>query len=170
MSTKRVLLVDDDPDLRMLVEAYLKGAGYEVSSAVDGLSCLIKAQQARPDLVILDLGLPAGDGMTALQRLRTNTHFAQTPVLVLSARSAAEWRDKAIQQGASAYLQKPVDKQTLLESASKLLGCEPAPALPVRGQLGCPHCGGSLESLKVALDEATIAAIARAVRSEETPR
>ena len=78
----RILLVDDDPDVQMLYTAHLEAAGYHVRSACDGTSCLVAARRDRPDLVILDLGLPAGDGETALRNMRATSELRNVPVLI----------------------------------------------------------------------------------------
>ena len=117
--------MDDDPDVQMLYTAHLQAEGYQVRSACDGISCLIAAQRDHPDLIILDLGLPAGDGETALQNIRASADLARVPVLVLSGREAEEWAEHLILSGASAYLQKPVFPETLNATVAQLLAGEP---------------------------------------------
>jgi DNA-binding response OmpR family regulator len=157
MNGKYILIVDDDRELRMILEVYLKNSGYEVGWASDGLGCMMKSRLKRPDLVILDLGLPGGDGLTALSRMRNNTHIGYVPVLVLSARDADEWRPRALEMGANAYLQKPIDKATLLNAVTNLLGEAGSHAPDAAGEVACPHCGGSLEGLRIGFDTTSAA-------------
>jgi len=165
MANKRVLVVDDDKDVRALLNVYLEQGGYEVSFATDGLSCIMQAQQERPDLIVLDLGLPAGDGLSALQRLRKMHAFAQTPVLVLSARDAATWEPRAIEEGANAYLEKPIDPVRFNAAVDGFLRIEPAlPQDSSSCSATCPHCGEALEALSVKLHPEAIEELARALR------
>jgi chemotaxis family two-component system sensor histidine kinase/response regulator PixL len=80
------------------------------------------------DLIILDLGLPAGDGFVVLGRFKTNTYVAMIPVLVVSARDAHANRERALKAGARAYLQKPWNDTDLLANISQLLGPLPVAA------------------------------------------
>jgi two-component system KDP operon response regulator KdpE len=146
MDKKRILLVDDDPDMLAMLELFLTGAGYGVASAKDGMSCVSRVQKERPDLVVLDLGLPAGDGLATLGRLRGLMPSAETPVLVLTAREGSAWREKAMDAGANAYMRKPVGRDTLLAQVGALLGDSPA---SVEGSPSCPHCGGPIPSAPI---------------------
>jgi CheY-like chemotaxis protein len=86
------------------------------------LSSLSQAQTHKPDLIILDLGLPAGDGFVVLDRLRALPHLAVIPVIVVSARDPVANRDRALKAGARAFLQKPVDNDKLLDLIDECLG------------------------------------------------
>ena len=83
--------------------------------------------QEQPDLIILDLALPGGDGFTVLERLRTNQKTALIPVIVLTAKSQS-LEDRALREGAAAFFQKPADNSALLEAIEKCL--PPANAAP----------------------------------------
>jgi DNA-binding response OmpR family regulator len=85
------------------------------------------ARKENPDLILLDLGLPAGDGFVVLERLRAITQLATIPVVVVSARPAQVHADKALESGASAFLQKPVDNDLLLQTIREVLGEEAGP-------------------------------------------
>jgi len=113
---KKILVVDDDSDIRLGLNIRLRASGYATAFAADGVTAVSMARTERPDLILLDLGLPAGDGFQVLERLKTNTELAHTPVIVLSASDAEanEWR--AVKAGAAGYLQKPVDDEDLLEA------------------------------------------------------
>jgi DNA-binding response OmpR family regulator len=122
MREKTILIVDDDPDVRLSLNIRLKANGYKVIFAVDGVASIAEARKHMPDLIILDLGLPAGDGFTVLERLKTNDSLSLIPVIVVSARDANANRDRVLKAGAKAYLQKPVDNAHLLSAIRQVLG------------------------------------------------
>ncbi|WP_375424122.1 response regulator [uncultured Friedmanniella sp.] len=106
-----ILAVDDDPALLRTLTINLRARGYEVETAGDGRSALQVVAERMPDLVLLDLGLPDIDGVSVLTRLRT---FAAVPVLVLSARHAADDKVEALDLGADDYVTKPFGMEELL--------------------------------------------------------
>jgi CheY-like chemotaxis protein len=89
--------------------------------AEDAISATAALVTERPDLVILDLGLPAGDGFVVMERLRKSDRLANIPVIVLTGRELAGNRDRALQAGATAFFQKPVEDGTLLFAIRKAL-------------------------------------------------
>src|SRR6478672_6523975 len=101
-SRKKILLVDDDRAHLQITAILLKGAGFDVIAAVDAVGAIGTAVKEKPDLMILDLGLPAGDGFVVLERLRMNLSLVGLPVIVVSARDASRNRDAVIAAGASA--------------------------------------------------------------------
>jgi DNA-binding response OmpR family regulator len=125
MSQKTILIVDDDPDVRLGLHVRLKANHYEVIFAVDGMAGIAEARKHTPDLIILDLGLPAGDGFSVLERLKANDSLSLIPVIVVSARDRSVNMDRALKAGAKAFLQKPVDNAELLAVIRQALG-EPA--------------------------------------------
>jgi DNA-binding response OmpR family regulator len=126
MSAKKILIVDDDEHLLIGLAAKLKASGYAVVSALDGVAAVAVARQEAPDLILLDLGLPAGDGFLVLERLRAMTELVTTPVIVLSARDPAGNKLRSLQAGAVAFLQKPPDNRELLAEIRRALGEEVA--------------------------------------------
>jgi CheY-like chemotaxis protein len=118
---KKVLVVDDDSDIRRGLNVRLRASGYATAFAADGVTAISMARKERPELILLDLGLPAGDGFQVLERLKINTELAHIPVIVLSARDAEGNERRAVKAGAAAYLQKPVDDEDLLEAISTAL-------------------------------------------------
>jgi DNA-binding response OmpR family regulator len=126
MSAKKILIVDDDGHLLLGLAAKLKAHGYVVFSAMDGISAIAVARQEVPDLVLLDLGLPGGDGFLVLERLRKMTDFVAIPVIVLSARDPATNKERALQAGAVSFFQKPPDNRELLGAIRNALGEEVA--------------------------------------------
>jgi DNA-binding response OmpR family regulator len=115
MSKPKILIVDDDPDLRRALRLRLRANNYETVHAQDGYSAITVAQKERPDLIVLDLGLPAGDGFVVLQRLQSLDHLAGIPVVVLTARDPQNNEERALKGGAAAFFQKPVDNAELLD-------------------------------------------------------
>lgn len=111
---KRILIADDEPDLVRTIGLRLRSAGYEVLSAGDGLTATKVAIQERPDAIILDIGLPAGDGHTVASRLFDNHRTTSIPVIFLTARTGREDVVQAQENGAFGYLVKPYEPAELL--------------------------------------------------------
>ena len=121
MGQKKILVVDDDPDVRLGLQLRLNANHYDVICAADGVASIAEARKHMPDLVILDLGLPAGDGFSVLERLKANASLSSIPVIVLSARDRTANRDRALKAGARIFLQKPVDNAQLLSLIRQIL-------------------------------------------------
>jgi putative two-component system response regulator len=100
----------------------LRANNYETVFATDGMSAISVAQKERPDLVVLDLGLPAGDGFTVMERFKAIAPLSVVPIIVVSARDPQVNRDRALKAGAETFLQKPVDNDELLSAIRKALG------------------------------------------------
>jgi DNA-binding NtrC family response regulator len=107
-----IFVVDDDRNIRILLDRWLSGAGYDVEVFEDGGSCLLALQQEIPSAICLDLGLPGVGGMYVLERIREKNTIL--PVIVLTADEAVETVVRAMKLGAYDYLTKPVDKNHLL--------------------------------------------------------
>ena len=114
MSQKKILVVDDDPDMRLGLQLRLTANHYDVIFAADGVASIAEARKHMPDLMILDLGLPAGDGFSVLERLKVNESLSSIPVIVLSGRDRVGNWDRAMKAGAKTFLQKPVANDKLL--------------------------------------------------------
>lgn len=99
-----ILIVEDDAAILQLLVTSLEAAGYRVAQAVNLAEALIEAQSRQPELILLDLGLPDGDGLTLIPRLR---EFTQSPIVVLSARGREEDRVAALDLGADDFVPKP---------------------------------------------------------------
>jgi DNA-binding response OmpR family regulator len=126
MSAKKILIIDDDEHLLVGLSAKLKANGYDVVSAMDGVAAVAVTRVESPDLILLDLGLPAGDGFVFLERLRAMAQHIATPVIVLSARDPSGNKQRALQAGAVAFFQKPPDNRELLTEIGHALGERPA--------------------------------------------
>lgn len=124
-----VLIVDDEPQLLRALQINLRTHGYRPVTATDGASALAAAYEHRPDLVVLDLGLPDMDGVQVIAGLRT---WSQVPIIVLSARHGPEDKVEALDAGADDYVTKPFGLEELL---ARLRAAErraiPAPETPV---------------------------------------
>ena len=108
---KNVLIIDDEPPIRRLLRLTLEPAGYKVYEAETGQLGLQEAAAKRPDVIVLDMGLPDMDGLLALKRLR---EWSLTPVLVLTVRSQESDKVAALDAGADDYLTKPFVTAELL--------------------------------------------------------
>src|ERR1700737_3909282 len=125
MGNKKILIVDDDPDVRHGLNVRLKANHYDTFFAGDALSSMREARKHEPDLIILDLGLPGGDGFVVMERFRRFPDLAEIPIIVVSARDVGANQKRAVEAGAKAFLQKPVDDAELLAVVRHALG-EPA--------------------------------------------
>ena len=114
MQKPKILVVDDDPDLVRALRLRLRANNYEIATAADGYAAIATAQKERPDLIVLDLGLPAGDGFVVLERLQNSDTLSGIPVIVLSARDPQNNEERALKAGAAAFFQKPADNEELL--------------------------------------------------------
>ncbi|MCP3985223.1 MAG: response regulator [bacterium] len=114
MAGAKILIVDDDRDLRLGLNARLRANGFETAFAEDGMMTISIALREKPDAILLDLGLPGGDGFVVLDRLRANSNLAHIPVIVISARDPEANEKRALTAGAVGYFQKPVDNEQLL--------------------------------------------------------
>lgn len=118
---RKILVVEDDADTRLGLLVRLAKEGFSTMWAPDSPAALMLAQKEKPDLVLLDLGLPGGDGMILLERLK-RSGTTPMPVIVLSARDPDINGPKAIKRGATAYFHKPADVPELLAAIRKALG------------------------------------------------
>jgi len=125
MSNKKILIVEDDPDVRRGMHVRLQANHYDTFFAADGMASIAEARKHMPDLIILDLGLPAGDGFSVMERLKANDSLSLIPVIVVSARDVRANQERALKAGAKAFLQKPVANAELLAVIRQALG-EPA--------------------------------------------
>jgi DNA-binding response OmpR family regulator len=124
-AARRVLVADDDLDVRRLVRTLLERAGHEVVEAADGKECLRALYERRPELVLLDVGMPALDGWKTLERIR---EVADVPVLLLTARADELDRVRGLRAGADDYVSKPFGRQELLARVDALLRRAGSPA------------------------------------------
>ena len=136
MGNKKILIVEDDPDVRHGMHLRLKANHYDTFFAADALSSMVEARKHEPDLIILDLGLPAGDGFVVMERLKLIPSLSVIPVIVVSGRAGLANQERALKAGAKAFLQKPVDDAELLAVIRQALGEPEQPEKPAVHDLG----------------------------------
>ena len=112
----KILVVDDDEAVRQMLSLQLKASGYDVAQAFDFASTMRVAREEAPDLILLDLGLPAGDGFLLMEELKADTFTASIPVIVLTGRDAEGNQEKAYETGAADFFQKPFNPAWLLRA------------------------------------------------------
>ncbi len=127
--TRRVLVVDDEPDITALVAYHLAKAGYRVSTAANGPDALRAAREERPDVVVLDLMLPGASGYEVLQELRRLEETRQVGVILLTSRREEADRIRGLSLGADDYLPKPFSPAELALRVGALLRRLSAPAV-----------------------------------------
>jgi DNA-binding response OmpR family regulator len=111
----RVLVVEDDLAIQLLITETLRTRGYETATASDGPSALPAARQFQPDLVLLDIGLPGFDGFEVLERLKADEGLRDVPVIMVTAWGEPDVMSRALDAGALDYVRKPFDLEDLLE-------------------------------------------------------
>jgi DNA-binding response OmpR family regulator len=125
MSIKRILIVEDDRDQQRGLATWLRAHGYEAIFASDGIQAISAARKERPDLILLDIGLPGGDGHSVIDRLKAMSPSASVPIIALSAKDPASHEESMMEAGAEADFQKPADSEELLAAIRQALGEEP---------------------------------------------
>lgn len=121
MQASKILLVDDEVDIRDLLSYNLEHAGYEVEQAQNGNEGIQLAEKWQPDLIILDVMMPVKDGITTCEELRTHPEIGQTPVIFLTARSEDYSELAGFEAGADDYVVKPIRMRILLKRIKALL-------------------------------------------------
>ena len=121
MDRNKILIIEDDLDLRRGLNLRLRASNYDTAFAADAVMALSIAKKEAPDLILLDLGLPGGDGFLVLERMKSIASLACTPVIVLSARDPKANEKRALDAGADAFFQKPVDNEVLMTAIQRAL-------------------------------------------------
>lgn len=111
---KKVLVVDDDEVITTALKIHLGAAGYDVSSAPDGISALKAVHEKRPDVILLDIRMPGMDGFEVNRRLKAVPELRDIPVIILSAHAQEATRHDALAAGAERFLPKPCDAVRLI--------------------------------------------------------
>lgn len=118
---KKILVVDDERDIVKALVIRLQGAGYEVITAFDGAQGVFMAHKEKPDLIILDIRMPAGNGFSVAQRLKRSMHTFTIPVIFLTGSPDKSAEEKAMALGARFYVKKPYDPEELLDAIKRAL-------------------------------------------------
>jgi PAS domain S-box-containing protein len=116
-----ILLADDNLPSVLTIAEYLESHGYEVVVAHDGLEAVEKAEALHPNLILMDIQMPVMNGLEAIARLRGNVHFAETPIIALTALAMPGDRERSLLAGANEYMSKPVSLKTLKQTIQNLL-------------------------------------------------
>lgn len=122
MNKKKILIVDDDKDLLRALHIRFKANNYEVVSATDAYMATKMSRDENPDLIILDIGLPMGDGFLVMDRLKDILPASMIPIIMLTGRDPEANKERALKAGAFAFFQKPADNDALLAAVRKALG------------------------------------------------
>ena len=125
-----ILVVDDEPNIRRLVEHHLTGAGYRVRTATNGAEALERFAEETPDLVLLDVLMPGVDGLQVLRSLKSEPDSARVPVLLLTARGTDDQIRHAWQEGTDLYLVKPFNPRELVTVVQRMLSTAGTPEDP----------------------------------------
>ena len=117
----KLLLIDDSLDFQLLIKRFLEGSGLTCSMAADTVQATTIALREQPDIILLDIGLPGGGGLLLLDRLRTNLHTREIPIVVVTAQTTTGLEAQVRAKGATGFLQKPFDKKILLDLMQQVL-------------------------------------------------
>src|SRR5687767_6923958 len=124
---KRILIVEDNEMNRDVLSRRLQRQGYDVLIATAGMDGLRLAYEGRPDLILMDLGMPDIDGWECTKRLKANVDTSAIPIIALTAHAMLGDREKALDAGCDDFDTKPIDFPGLLERMNRLLGSSPTP-------------------------------------------
>jgi len=122
--TKKILIVDDEPNIVISVEFLMRREGFEVGVARDGEEALERAASLIPDLVLLDVMMPKMNGFEVCHRLRSDPAFEKTRILILSAKGRDAEVTKGLEMGADGYITKPFSTRDLVAQVKSLLGVD----------------------------------------------
>ncbi len=117
----KILIIEDDPDLRLILRAQLEMSNYEVSVAEDGKAGFERAKEVLPDVILLDLMMPVMDGFQVLKRVKSIDALAEIPVIILTASHDDHHRKKGLSHYAAHYLTKPYTLEALKEILAEVL-------------------------------------------------
>ena len=125
---RKVLIVDDEPNIVTALEFLLRRSGYDVRLATDGGQALQEVDAYRPDLVLLDVMMPVKSGYEVCQKMRERADLAQVKIVMLSAKGSEAEVNKGLSLGADLYLTKPFSTQELVATIDRLFDAGPRPA------------------------------------------
>jgi DNA-binding response OmpR family regulator len=119
---KKILIVEDDQKISQVLSIRLRAAGYEVAAAFDAVMASSVAVKTRPDLVILDISMPGGDGFQVAERIQLLGATAGVPMIFITASKKPEFRQKALELGAVGFFEKPYEPEELLAAVRTAIG------------------------------------------------
>jgi DNA-binding response OmpR family regulator len=121
---KKILVVDDERDIIRALTIRLQSGGYDVVYAYDGAQGVFMTHKEKPDLIILDIRMPAGDGFTIARRLKETAQTSHIPILFLTGSPERNAEQKAHELGGRFYIKKPYDSEELLDAVRRALETE----------------------------------------------
>jgi two-component system chemotaxis response regulator CheY len=124
---KKVLIVEDDKQISLALGVRLRASGYEVLQAFDGLQGFSQIMKHRPDVVVLDVSVPAGGGFSVAERMRDSVNLASIPIVFMTASKKPELYEQSKRFGSVGFLEKPFDAELLLALIRKATGELPPP-------------------------------------------
>ncbi|HEY9515124.1 MAG TPA: response regulator [Gemmatimonadaceae bacterium] len=122
ISSKTVLLVEDNEDNRIVYSTILQHFGYRVMEALNGEEGIAKARAEKPDLILMDISIPVIDGWEATQVLKRDPETRAIPIIALTAHALVSDREKAMEVGCDSYLAKPCEPKTVVSEVAKFIG------------------------------------------------
>ncbi len=122
--TKKILVVEDDRKIAMALCVQLKAAGYHVVTAADGVTGVMVARKESPDLLLMDISMPAGGGFSVAERVQNLAGTAGTPMIFMTASKEPGLKERAEELGAKCFLEKPYDFDVLLTEIKAAIGSD----------------------------------------------
>ncbi len=118
---KKVMLIEDDRKITLALGVRLRSMGYEVNSAADAVYAMDETLRCQPDLILMDINLPGGDGFMVADRMRSCSSLASVPIVFITASKQRAMRVRAHNYGATAFLEKPFNAAQLAEAVDSCL-------------------------------------------------
>lgn len=122
--SKKILIADDEPHILQLLASRLKANNYTVVAAMDGMNTIRAAHAEQPDLILLDIKMPAGSGVSVFEALKKSVKTLTIPAIFITAYPSEEMRRKVLEMGAEDFIAKPFDSEELLKKIKKVFGEE----------------------------------------------
>lgn len=119
---KKIMIVDDDPNIIKMLELRLKANGYQVMGALDEMHAVKLARREKPDLILLDILMPGREGYTVIEDLKKSRNALSIPIIFLSGLPADELERRTIQFGAEDFIPKPFESEEVISKIKKILG------------------------------------------------
>jgi len=136
MNRKKILIVEDDKDIAMGLSIRLKANGYDTAWASNAHSGIEVASTENPDLILLDLGLPDDNGFVMMKKMENIPFLSSVPIIVITGRPQAVYKEATVLAGAKKYLQKPVENKELLAAIREVLRLDAEPVADTFPSLG----------------------------------
>lgn len=121
MTTKKVFIVEDDKKIAMAMGIRIKAFGYDVGTAYDAITAVRAAREYKPDLILLDISMPGGDGFSLAKKFQNLMHTAGVPIIFITASKKPGLKERAEELGAAGFFEKPYDADKLVSTISSLI-------------------------------------------------